>query len=309
MDKPISLSQTLLGYTLAANARRLSPCTLAEYTNTYRKLQAFLPDDPPLAAITIGQIRAFLDSLSNLSKKSLLNAHTDLSALWAWALREQIVARNIIRDVDPPRPEIREIIPFTEADVRALVGACDRTRAYTRPGQRPCANARPTYLRDRAIILLLLDTGMRATELCRLRVYQADLKNQRLVVEGKGDKERMLPISSRTAQALWKYLATRSSPPSGSILFATIHERGLDRQQLRHLVERIGIRAGVDDVHPHRFRHTFAITFLRNGGNVYALQRILGHSTMEMVKRYLSIAQVDIETAHRDASPVARWGL
>ena len=81
------------------------------------------------------------------------------------------------------------------------------------------------------------------------------------------------------------------------------------RDVLIKLLVRMGQRAGVANVHPHRFRHTFAINFLRNGGNAYALQMMLGHSTMEMVKRYLALAQADVEAAHRQASPVANWRL
>jgi len=87
----------------------------------------------------------------------------------------------------------------------------------------------------------------------------------------------------------------------------TAEGQPLDRVGLGKLILRIGQRAGVINAHPHRFRHTFAINFLRNGDNAYALQMMPGHSTMEMVKRYPALAQANVEVAHRQASPVANW--
>jgi site-specific recombinase XerD len=75
------------------------------------------------------------------------------------------------------------------------------------------------------------------------------------------------------------------------------------------MLQNLGERAGVDDVHPHRFRHTFAIEYLRNAGDPWTLQRLLGHSTMAMVSRYLNLAQQDLKDAHARSSAVANWRL
>ena len=310
MDKTrIPLSAALEGYFIAAHARRLSPATLADYDNTFRKLEQFLGRDPPLADITAGDVTAFLSSLDHLSAKTLLNYHTGLAALWTWATKEGIADQHIVRQVQRPKPEQREIMPYTRSDLQAMLTACHRSTAYVRPGKRRSNHSRPTADRDRAIILLLVDTGMRASELCELRIRDLDIPNHRVRVMGKGRKERMLPISARTTQAIWRYLATRDTKRDHSFLFATRTEGPLERNNLRNTLKRIGRRAGVGGVTVHRFRHTFAIAFLRNNGHIMALQRMLGHSTLDMVTRYLAIAQADIENAHQEASPVANWLL
>jgi integrase/recombinase XerD len=91
-------------------------------------------------------------------------------------------------------------------------------------------------------------------------------------------------------------------------LFAA-NDRPFKCDTLRLLIGRIGSRAGVRKCHPHQFRHTFAITYLRSGGDLFTLQAMLGHSTLEMVQHYSRLAQVDIEQAHRRASPADNWHL
>jgi integrase/recombinase XerD len=306
----ITLSQAIEGYFIAAQARRLAKATLLDYDNTFRKFEAWLNKDPPIADITRADVRNFLNSHNGLAAKTVLNYHTGLSALWTWAVDEDLVPRHIVRAVRPPKPEKRVILPYTRSDVEGMLAACDRSRAYIRPGKRPCTHERPTALRDKAIIKLLVDTGIRASELCHLCLRDVDLKNQRIKVMGKGSKERLLALDPRTVQAVWRYLASRDDPQRpDTYLFVTHSALPVDRNNLRRTLQRIGQRAGVSNVTVHRFRHTFAVEFLRNGGHMQALKIALGHSTFEMVDRYLHIVQADLDEVHRAASPVGNWAL
>jgi len=305
----LTLTQAIAGYILAFQARKLSPNTLREYQRTFRKFLNHLQGDPPIGQITADQVKEFLAAQTTVSNKTVLNYHIGLSSLWAWALSEHLVTENLLHHIRRPRPEKRAIVPFSEADLRALTGAIDTSRPYTRPGKRECTHTVPNAERNRAIILLLLDTGLRATELCTIHLHDLDLKNRRVKLFGKGSKERSVPFSARTGQAIWRYLATRPDAHTGEPLFTTLNHTPFNADRLENLLANLGERAGVAGVHPHRFRHTFAISYLRNGGDPWSLQDMLGHATMEMVKRYLKLAQVDLDDAHRRASPVENWHL
>lgn len=309
MKKQLTLSQAIEGYFLYVDARRLSKRTTKTYRTIFNKFQHFLDNDPSINSVTVHQVEKFLASVPHLTKKTLLNYHIGLSALWTWALGEELVEKHIVRKVARPRPEKRAIQPLSKEDVRAMLEACGQTNPYTRPGKRACQNSRPTETRDRAIVLLLLDTGIRASELSGLTITNTDLKNRKILVFGKGSKERVIPFSASTGKAIWRYRTTRPNIQPKDALFLTSQENPLDSDALRLLVKRLGHRAGVANAHPHRFRHTFAINFLRNGGNAYVLQMLLGHSTLDMVKRYLLLAGNDAEAAHQLASPVANWRL
>lgn len=289
----LTLTQIVERYIEARRAARYSPHTLEDYQNTFRRFIAWLGCDPHIRQISDEHIVRFMASCQDVSKKTALNYHTGLSSLWQWAVEAKLVNENLVRKVKRPRPEKRTIIPLSKPEIVSLLNAVDAGRYPDR---------------DRALILLLLDTGMRASEVCSIRLKDLSLTGSKLRIFGKGDKERTVSFSPRTKTALTTYLVNRRRGTRDR-WFQSINGEPLNRHSLRLMLERIGARAGVIQVHPHRFRHTFAIEFLRNGGHIYALQYILGHTTLDMCKRYLAIVEADIDSAMRQASPVDRWGL
>jgi site-specific recombinase XerD len=231
-------------------------------------------------------------------------------------MKEGFVDTHIVRAIRSPKPEKRAIEPFTREEVEAMLEACERTEEYDREGKATCSNARPTALRDRAMILLLVDTGIRASEMVAdprhdrdgLRICDIDRRDKSVKVFGKGDKERIVRLSYGTVKAIWRYLVTRPDAQPTDPLFTNIHGRPFTVSGLGQTIKYLGERCGIH-AYPHKFRHTFAINFLRNGGKTIELQHLLGHTTLEMVKRYVKLAAVDLEEAHRRASPVANWNL
>ncbi len=309
MSNPITLSQAIEGRILAANAKGLSINTIKEYSLYYRKLMAFMPDDPAFTAITVDRLREFMATQTHLSKKTRSNIRVSLSSMWAWAVQYKLITANVAADLDIIKPESRAVHPFTKEDVQAMLGCVDKTKTYTRPGKRESYHTPPQAIRNKALILLLLDTGLRSSEVAGLKIKDLDKRNNRLKIMGKGSKERIVPFSAITSMSIWRYLSTRSDTRPDDPAFVTSRDRPLSKFEIRDLIALIGDRAGVVNAHPHRFRHTFAINFLRNGGNVYTLKEILGHASLKMCLRYLEIAQADVENNYRPASPVKNWGL
>ncbi|MCJ7534770.1 MAG: tyrosine-type recombinase/integrase [Anaerolineales bacterium] len=306
--KSTTFSQIVDGYLLAANARRLSDHTIRDYVTTFKKFNRFLDDDPPFESITVQQVENFL-AHQNVSKKTILNYHIGLSALWTWAIKEELVEEHIIRRITRVKPEKKAIKPYTEDDIRTMLNVINQTNVYSRPGKRDSFHRLPHADRNRAIIYILLDTGVRVSELINLNLHEVDLRNRRMYVMGKGSKERTIPFSPKTGQVIWKYLTSRKDASLGEYLFTNNEGGELTRSRVLRILRTIGQRAGVMKVTVHRFRHTFAINYLRNGGDAYSLQMMLGHSTMEMVKTYLALAQADLDKNHKLASPVDNWRL
>ncbi len=323
--KNLRLSQAFEGMLFYKRASGKSPNTISDYRNCFGKLKLYLPDDPPLASITRDQLVAFFawlrdDYISEpggavqrapmkLGPKSILNVHTALSALWTWAMEEGLAAANPIRAIEAPKVVEPVIEIFTKEQIEKMLEACERNR--WKSGRT--TSERPTGDRDRAIVLMLLDTGLRAQELCDITIGALNLNGNSVKVLGKGNKQRVVYFGKRTAKAIWKSLVLRADAmkPEERLFLVDYPRdpRPMDRRVLLHLLNRLGERAGVPGVHPHRFRHSFAITYLRNGGDVFTLQMLLGHSDLSTVKRYARMAQMDCERVHQTASPVDCWKL
>ncbi len=279
--RQIYLQQAFDEFLSACKARQLSKHTIEDYTRTITMFIKHI-GDMEMNRVSTSQIAAFLGSLTGVKAKTVLNRHIGLAAFWTWAMRQEYVDRHIVKLVSKPRPQLIVIDPFSEEEVRALLSV------HTRNAER-----------DRALIYLLLDTGLRASELIDLNLDDIDLEKRRLIVlNGKGNKERILPFSKTTKWVLSIYLEGVTGKPFN-----------MNRTSLATLIGRMGEKAGVKDAHPHKFRHTFAINYLKNGGDVFSLQEMLGHSTLDMVRHYVKLATVDVEKAHERASPVENWSL
>lgn len=286
------LSTTIHHFLEERSAARYSPNTLRGYRVTFDKFLACV-GDVSLAEISRADVVAFLNAQKGVSAKTLRNYHADLSALWQWALERGDCSENVVRSIRTPVVEKKDILPFERIEILAMLEIASQS-------PNPVV-----ALRNQAILYLLLDSGIRASELCGLKIRDINKVTRHVMVFGKGKKERKIPISSLTLEKIEAYVSARSQ--KSEWLFTTTENHPINRIRLGDIVEEIGKQAGINRAYPHRFRHTFAIQFLRNGGSIYSLQRILGHTTLDMVKRYLAISQVDIDRDHAAASPVANW--
>lgn len=311
----MNLSQAIDGFLMFKQAAGLRPRTLQLYRHYLDQFSTWAAD-APLDKIGAQDIATFLAYLRTdyrptrltgddapLSSQSIYNSWTALKSFTRWAHETLGVPDTMTGQVARPRVNNEQQEPFTEDEVKRLLAA-------VKPQKTMRATSGLYYLidlRDRAIILTLLDTGLRAGELCRLIVANLHLQSGRLVAtNGKGGKVRHVWLGAHARPAVWRYLQERTIDPAAP-LFASATGRALTHSALRKKLVKIGARVDVPDAHPHRFRYTFAIQYLRNGGDVFTLQALLGHTTMTMVQRYLRLAQTDVENAHRRASPVDNW--
>lgn len=295
------LSDAISGYWLEKKVN-LSSSTIRDYQLTFDRLLSFL-GDVPFANIVADDVRRFLAHVQvehDLGRKTLANHWIALSSLSSWAETEYDLPHIIRGKVKRPRYQPAAIEPFELEEIKLLVDAATYTVEYTTRGGHIAKNRKPLALRDIAIVYVLVDSGLRASELCDLQVKDYDQRRGRLHVRhGKNDKSRFVPLGQTSRAAIDEYLRTRKKIKPTDPLLSTRTGTHLDRCNLGNLLEKLGEAAGVHGCNPHKFRHTMAINFLRNGGNVFLLQELLGHASLEMVQRYARVAERDINQAAR----------
>jgi site-specific recombinase XerD len=262
----MQLDYAIEGYWLAKR-RDFSANTVNDYTLTFQRLTEFVGKTRDLKDISSEDINRFLNHLRDdleLSPKTLLNHWIALSSFWTWVERDLGLPHIIRGKASRPRPRRRLSAAYSEAEVRELLAACDMGAGWDRAHGQRMDVKRPSALRDRALILVLLDTGIRASELTALKLRDYEPKQGQLIIHhGKGDKKWVVFFGSAAKQGLWRYLATRPGARQDDPLFATREGAAMQRTGLRLLIFRIGTRVGVPDAGVHRFRHTLGRPFGR----------------------------------------------
>lgn len=219
-----------------------------------------------------------------------------LKALFRWCIEQELLAVSPLARIKAPDVPRHQIQPFSADQLRALITAAKKSRHPRR---------------DEALVLFLFDTGARAAEVCGLTVGSVDFSGRRCTVLGKGSRQRSLPLGRSTTKALWSYHNAEGGAERSTAGFFFTAGQGplcaeaLTTSGLYQLVERLGHAAGITGLRcsPHTFRHAFAIAFLRDDGDAFALKELLGHTTLHTTNKYVALAQADIERQHRQHSP------
>ena len=320
------ISEATDGFLLSLRAAGYSKNTTDLYRYVLNCLSEYL-HDPDVASITPKNLNEYFVYLQDeyvpdrkngdtqkLSGGTLQNHWKGIRSFFNWGVEELRLKRRPDAKLKLPARNPKLIHPLTIDEVKALLKAAEYTREANPHDRQAFKMRRRTADRDIALIYLLLDTGVRAGEAGRFKISDYDPKTGELLITPYGNsmrktKSRTVFIGKVGQRALWRYLATRKDADPNDPLFLSGSGRAMDANSIRLLLVDLGVKAGVKNVHPHRFRHTFAIEFLRNSGDVFTLKRLLGHSSLEMVQKYLELSTADAKSAHRKASPVNSWKL
>jgi site-specific recombinase XerD len=214
-----------------------------------------------------------------ISNRSLENTRANLSAFFQWMMRENLIISNPCLNIKPIKYKQELRMPFSDVEIDALRSACKT-------------------LKERAIIELLLSSGIRVSELVMLNVD--DIDKQALSVHikhGKGNKERTTYITKVAMKHIENYLNNRNEQDSA--LFCNYQHQRMHDNGVRYLLNKLAKRANVANVHPHRFRRTFACCLSARGMNIQDIQKLLGHTNINTTMEYVTIDDGRLQSSYQ----------
>lgn len=289
-------------FLLSRQAAGRAAGTVQWYEPRLRRFAAFV-EDPAIDELHADDVRRFLVAVkqgrSGAVSDSYVESHRRaLATMFAFAVGEEILERSPMATVAKYRVEQKEIVPMTPDEIERLMAT-----------QNPRARL---GIRNRAIMAILYDTGIRVGELVRIALADVDFERATVMIHGKAKRAEPVPLGLALRRELMAYVY-RARPPrlfdDTNVLFVSRDGGSLLPTAINQMLERAGKRAGVHDaVNPHRWRHSFSTQYLINGGDPMTLQRILRHRTSTMTNRYVHLTSSHVAERHALASPLDHMG-
>lgn len=255
-----------------------SPKTVAQYERTVKKL--FLALQKDYVDMNVSDLRYFLayEKSRGVSNRTLENTRAQISAFFTWLIDEELIIKNPCRSITPIKVTKEVRLPFSAIEIDAIRSACRSKK-------------------ERAIVEVLLSSGVRVSELCAMRVSDINFDTLAVTVrEGKGGKQRTVYINDLASKHLVEYLSTRNA--TGDFLFYNKWKQRIDVGGIRHILRTVGSRAGVSNVHPHRFRRTFATGMANRGMEIQEIGRLLGHANLNTTLTYVYTSEEKIRASY-----------
>jgi site-specific recombinase XerD len=283
------IASLLPSWRRSLRAQGRSPKTIKSYEEAATQYALFTGDDEAGR----GSIDAYLESLLDrgLSPATVANRYRSLQQLCKWLGEEGEFDVSPMARMKPPNVPDQRTDVFREAEIRALYGACSGAGFEDR--------------RNTAILRVLTSTGVRIGGLAGLKLHDVDLDNEVALVTLKGGGEIALPLTPKTVVALDRYLRVRRNHFGAALPWLWLGNRGrLTDSGISQMLAGLGTKAGVADVHAHRFRHTYAHEWLAAGGQEGDLMRLAGWKSRAMLARYgASAADARAREAHARIAP------
>ena len=286
--KRFTLTDAVDLFLLDREAQNLAAKSLTTYRVRLTRFVSWCNDQGITAIddLTTTHVRQYIAGMVRTLKDVTAKNHTvDIKTFLRFCVDERLLTESPADRVKLPKVVERLPQVLTAAETQRLYKACETDR-------------------DKALFLVMLDTGARCEEVANMDRADADIDGGTITIrEGKPRRDRTAYISPRTRKELLRYIKAESI--NGGALWrsstdgARLRERGISQ-----LLERIADRAEVKCT-PHKIRKTFITTLLRNGVDLFTLMKLSGHRDIESLKPYVAIADVDAEQAHRQHSPVA----